>query len=85
MIKEIKYKDTIINIDDIVLTYIDEFTNKECVGSIEDFGSNRYSEGYADGYAEGWGHNFTELIHMDGLDMILKKYGSIWYRGQNRL
>ena len=53
MIKEIKYKDTIINIDDIVLTHIDEFTNKECVGSIEDFGSNRYSEGYADGYAEG--------------------------------
>ena len=53
MIKEIKYKDTIINIDDIVLTYIDGCTGKECIGSIEDFAYDKYSEGYCDGYAEG--------------------------------
>ena len=52
VIKEIKYKDTIINIDDIIITYTD--TNKECVGTIEDFGYDRYSEGYSEGYYDGY-------------------------------
>ena len=33
-IKEIKFKDTIINIDDIVITYTHPFSGKECTGSI---------------------------------------------------
>lgn len=51
IIKEIKYKDTIVNINDIVITYVDDFTGKECTGSIEDFGYDRYSEGYDNGYS----------------------------------
>lgn len=50
VIKEIKYKGTIINIDDIEITYTDT-TNKECVGTIEDFGYDKYSEGYDEGYS----------------------------------
>ena len=50
-IKEIKFKDTIINIDDIVITYTHPFSGKECTGSIEDFGFDSYMEGYDEGYS----------------------------------
>lgn len=53
VIKEIKYKGTIISIDDIIITYTDN-TNKECVGTIEDFGYDKYDEGYSEGYDEGY-------------------------------
>ena len=55
VIKEIKYKDTIINIGDITITYTDT-TNKECVGTIEDIGYEKYDEGYSEGYDEGYSY-----------------------------
>jgi len=58
MIKEIKYKDTTININDIVITYVDDLTGKERIGSIEDFGYDRYSEGYDEGYANAYEDNY---------------------------
>ena len=59
VIKEIKYKGTIINIDDIIISYTDT-TNKECVGTIEDFGYDKYSEGYSEGYDEGYNEGYDE-------------------------
>lgn len=50
-IKEIKYKDTIVNINDIMITYVDDFTGKEYTENVEDFGYARYSEGYDNGYS----------------------------------
>lgn len=58
-IKEIKYKDTIINIDDITITYTDT-TNKECVGTIEDFGYDKYGEGYSEGYDDGYSDVYVD-------------------------
>lgn len=59
VIKEIKYKGTIINIDDIIISYTDT-ANKECVGTIEDFGYDKYSEGYSEGYDEGYNEGYNE-------------------------
>ena len=62
VIKEIKYKGTIINIDDIIISYTDntDTANKECVGTIEDFGYDKYSEGYSEGYYEGYNEGYDE-------------------------
>ena len=59
VIKEIKYKDTIINMGDITITYT-HTTNKECVGTIEDFGYDKYEEGYSEGYDEGYNEGYDE-------------------------
>ena len=59
VIKEIKYKDTIINIDDITITYTDT-TNKECVRTIEDFGYDKYGEGYSEGYDDGYSDAYVD-------------------------
>lgn len=57
----VKYKGEVIDIKDIEITWQEENYRGYCgngqpgtkIGTIEDYGQSRYSEGYDEGYDEG--------------------------------